>query len=77
MVGDTVGCKDGESIGDTVGDGDPVGVDDGDKVENSVSSNEAGVTSTHLQNGSVSVHAQFCDSVIVSSFVVINLEYVH
>ena len=79
-VGDAVvvavGGKDGEPVGGaTVGD--PAGVDDGDKIENSVSSNGTGVTSAHLQNRSVSVHAQFCDSVVVSSFAVRNLEYVH
>jgi len=31
----------------------------------------------HLHNGSINVHAQFCDSVIVTPFVVMNFEYEH
>jgi len=60
--------KEGEAFCDTVGDtmGDPVGDVVGVTVE-----------LTHLQSGSISVQAQFFDSIVVCPFKVIDLEYEH
>jgi hypothetical protein len=38
---------------------------------------EAGVLVPHLHTGSINEHAQFCKSVVVFPFVVMNFEYEH